>query len=605
MFENNNESIEELYRFVVEDIRSTLDLSEVNKKIISLVSQFLKTDFCQIFNYDTTNKQFISPNSEYLSKTSKKILKRILFEKDFSELAKKLEENEYNLLNNDNFPIEIQKDDPILQSDFIGEKNLNKTFLIPFFYENNLLAVLIFGYVENLYQDFDEKIKIFAKILKQMSVAIFHASLYESLKNKINVETLLRTISATLRSTLDLNIIKNTIVTVVGKAMQADICFITNYDAENDMFYIDEHSEYRSSETNKSYVGVDSNNPKFAWFVDKFKQRLEVNFFDVNEFIKENNLYGTVEEAYLKEFEIKSAYCISIYYTEVFLGYIIFDYTEDFRELTDNEIDFLRTIAIQAGTALQQANLYKKIKLQAEREKINRNIIEILRSSIDKTVIKKLFVKSIGKFFNANRVYFSDYSETERRYLPVDKDSEYLSDENQKSVINFDWVQNGLKDYIAPLLEKREIKIENFEKYLNNASQLIENFRQLYIELSLKSSYSFPVLYQDRIIGYFCLEFTEKNVKLTEEDIGRIRNICAQAGIAIHHAELYKEAQQCTIAKSSCVNEIVKKIESPTKEIYDKSNLLYNNEFERNVQLQYLANIIESCHALLELTQHQ
>ncbi len=269
--------------------------------------------------------------------------------------------------------------------------------------------------------------------------------------------------------------------------------------------------------------------------------------------------------------------------------------------MLQSDLEFLKIIATQTGIAIYQAELYEKIKMQAERERISRNIIEILRNSIDKSTIKKLFVKNIGKFFNADRVFFSEYNSETKSYLPVDANSEYLSSDKEKSFIGVDWT--NMYSHLHPLLEKRELKIQDWGKYVSENPDKGDEFYALYGNANVKSSYSFPVLHQDKIMGYFCIEFTNRFYVLLEEDISRIRSICAQAGIALYHAELYLNAQKFSCSRSEIISEISEMIENPTNNILEVSKLLRENEFERSMQIEYLNNIINSCSELLDLTR--
>lgn len=591
-------------------------------------------------------------------------------------------------------------------------------------------------------------------------------------------ELLLKKIIENIRSSLDINVTTKAIVDEIGTTLNPNICFIVKHDIEKDFFYVDKYSEYRSSNEEESFVGHNSDELKFGWFVNKFRSNVIVTFTNVDEFIAKNNLQNTLEEAFLREYNIKSAYLYNIYYADNILGYLIILFTKDYVVLDSDNMELMKTLASQVGTAIYQSELYSKIKKQAEREsllrditeiirsslnieetlnyiceetarvfqvertaitmfpnsqnyeeyvlrkeykkshdikgfrdvvnptkiaaawgkklmesdkvysfdsvssdfpehlkneyeaigikaiigtgirkgeaawgtlvlaeyeqertwneeekillktiadqvyiainqaelyeeqklatereKISRNIVEILRSSIDKMIIKKLFVKNIGKFFSADRVFFSEYNTTEKMYAPVDKDSEYLSNSWEKSFIGYDWSNPDIKEHVQPLLEKREIKIPDWSDYVKKHPNMSEGFRRLYEDAKVKSSYNFPVLYQDKIIGYFCLEFTQRVCGLTEEDIGRIRSICTQAGIAMYHADLYEKAQQCDFSKGVFKSDIIEKITAPTNNILDISILLSNNEFERTVQIQYLNNIIFSCNQLLELTK--
>lgn len=414
-------------------------------------------------------------------------------------------------------------------------------------------------------------------------------------------ERLTRKIFETMRGSLELNTIKNTIVAEVGKALNADRCFIWDYDKSADFFTVDQFSENRSSYDVKSLIGGNSKDQKIEWLTALYKFNKEVIFNNVEQFIKENNLEETSIEEYFKKYNVKASYSIPIFNSDEMLGVLIVQYTKDYKALNQEDIDFIRIVAVQAGEAIYQAALYQKVQFQAERERINRTIIEILRSSMDKDVIKRLFVKNIGKFFNANRVFFSDYDPIKKVYLPVDANSEYLSGSDQKSFIGFDWSNPDVSEYVKPLLEKREIKINNINEYIKENPNINKELKVRHIDFDVKSSYNFPVLHQNDIIGYFCIEFTDRISVLSEEDINRIRSICTQAGIALYHAELYLRAQQCALSKESSILGISEQIKEPAYEILDLSKLLSQKEFDRKTQIGYLNTIIYSCNQLLEL----
>lgn len=555
---------------------------------------------------------------------------------------------------------------------------------------------------------------------------------------KSEQESSLRKIFEAIRGSLDSNIIKNTIVNEIGKALEVDACFITAYDSEKDYFYVDEYSAYLSTPEEKSLVGADEKDPKFKWFIDQFRDKQEVIYSNVEKFIIQHNLQNTPEEEFIKEYNIKSSYNIPIYYANTMLGYISVSYTKNYRKLDENDLNFLRSLATQAGVAINQANLYNKMKLQAgrekligdvitkavstldineikkvvkdigimmkadrcyfveailkditakpittdseyllspeiksiveynfsaesviefssihiktkdvtffvfenfqqdkhfleiskkyntvkvkesqyleikkygdmfnvklgigipfiymgevkgvlsieymnkilvpsedelnflrisgnqmgmainqiqlyqnikkqvEREKFSRNIIEILRNATDKSSIKHLFVQNIGKYFGADRVFFSDFNPEINMYLPVDKSSEYLSSPEEKSFVDYDWSDDSIREYIQPLIEKRELKILCWDEYIKENSKS-QGFISRFKDANVKSSYNFPVIYQEKIMGYFCIDFAHEVNKLSDEDIINIRSICTQAGIALHQAELFLQLQK-------------------------------------------------------------
>lgn len=448
----------------------------------------------------------------------------------------------------------------------------------------------------------EEQIKLLETIAAQIYIAINQADLYAKTKKNAEREQSLRRIVNVFRQSLDMDEIKNTFINEVGKYFNADRCFIYEFgpNIKSGIYF-----EYTSSQDVKRMSEADFTKPQFKyWEKIMFEQDLNTGTycFDLQQFIMDNGLQNSPVDECRMEFDIKTTVGIPIIYTGQIFGSLIVQYTKEITKLPEEDINFLKSLAEQASIALHQGELYKEIQAQAERERISRNIIEILRSSIDKTIIKRLFVKNIGKFFNAERVFFSEYDQDQKIYLPVDENSEYLSSIDEKSFVGFDWSNSDIQNWIRPLLEKREMKIVDWDEYVKQGHEISESVLSLYKETQIKSKYGFPVIYQDRIMGFFCIEFTKQVSILTDEDIGRIRSICTQAGIALYHADLYSKAQECYISKESFKFDLLNKIKEPTYEILEMSNLLIQNEFERNIQLEYLNNIINSCNILLELT---
>jgi len=90
---------------------------------------------------------------------------------------------------------------------------------------------------------------------------------------KINErEALYRKLTETIRSSLDISEIKHLIVDIIGKTLNADRCFIVEFDQKSDKFKI-VTDEYLSSSEIISYVGKDVNQdvPNFVEAIKKGK----------------------------------------------------------------------------------------------------------------------------------------------------------------------------------------------------------------------------------------------------------------------------------------------------------------------------------------------
>lgn len=596
---------EKLIGSVVTKAISTFDINQI-KQIVKEIGVMTKADRCYFVEVDVNGLQGkpISYDGEYLAYPDIKTI--IGYHFNAEDVQKFVE---LYLKNRDLMVFDYEELKKEKSPYYDGIKRYADLFDIksgigiPFIYMNKLIAVLCIEYMKEKVLPTEDELGFLRILGNQTGMAFSQIQLYQDTKKTAEREHFLRKIVEAMRSSMNLGEIKQKLVTEAGKVMGADRCFILSYDSATEHFYIDKYSEYLSPNETKTFIDFDTTDPKAQWFIEQFKRNEEVDYFDIEEFISKNGLQGQPVEGFIREYNVKSCYNTSIYYAGKLLGYIILHYTSENRALSEDDASFLRVIANQAGIALYQATLYKKTQEQAEAEKFNRQILEILRNTLNKETIKHLFVKSIGQHFKADRVFFSEYDAQSDMYLPVDEESEYLSGPEQKSFIGYDWSDASVREYIQPLLDKRELNIFCWDDYIkvNHKSQ---DFISLFEDADVKSSYNFPVIYEGKIMGYFCIEFTKDECrKLGEEDIGRIRSMSSQAAIALYHAELYLEAKQAALCKVENPKKLPLQVEKSVNEILDKSTLLVKNEYERAIQIEYLNKIIQSCHQLLELTK--
>lgn len=417
-------------------------------------------------------------------------------------------------------------------------------------------------------------------------------------------EVLLRRIVETMRSSLDVNLVKNTIVNVVAETFKANRCFILNYNEKEDNFYVTKDCEYLSSDDEKSFIGINTNMFSEHKVMDYLKKGNDANYSNVDEYIQKQNLQGSPEETFLKEYEIKSSYKIPIFHANTFLGFIIIEYTKSYKALDESDLAFLNIIATQAGIAIHQAELFEITQKQAATEKFNRKILEILRNTLDKATIKHLFVANIGQYFHADRVFFADYDPVNCTFLAIDKQSEYLSSPQESSFVGLDWSDGSFAEYIQPMLEKRELKIDCWDDFIKT-NYKSPDFISRFENYNVKSSYNLPVIHEGRIMGYFCVEFT-KNVcvKLSDEDINRIRGMCSQAGIALFHAELFIKAEEASKLKEMVITKITSGATSMLNNIVEISEEMSKTELQCDQHIEHMNHINEIVKKLLDFTEN-
>ena len=439
-----------------------------------------------------------------------------------------------------------------------------------------------------------EEKKLLKTIADQVYIAINQAELFEKAQIKAENERTLKEIMLSSVNSLEVKDVINSIVIETGKLLKADRCFFIAIDSETDTgIPIKDYAEYLSSEDVVSHKTHQPSKEETGVFVEDVKNsRIRFSGDASQEDLPE------ATKKMFEELSVKSYLHIPVVYGNLYYGALVIHYIHDFRKVSQDEIDMAVAIANQSAIVLHQAELFELTKIQAQREKISKNIIEILRSTLDMSIIKRLFVKNIGQFLNADRVLFSEFNSEINVYEPVSADSEYLSNPNIKSFVGFDWSVPQAQEFIQPILEKREFHIYNWHEYIQGTykSQDVIN---LFEDMNIKSSYSLPVMYQQKIMGFFSIGFVQKVHKLSEEDINRVRNICTQAGIALYHAHLYEEAQKSVKEHDEFVNKLSDELKAPLSLIAEFSAMKSEHELACIEEVEHLNKINDSAKKLL------
>lgn len=461
--------------------------------------------------------------------------------------------------------------------------------------ENDVFGTLVLTeYNNQRHWSEDDKI-LLRTIADQVYIAINQAELFKNSQKKAQNERALRDIMLNSVQTFEVKKMIQTLVTEAGKLFESDRCFFIEVDNEaNTNLPIQDYAEYRSSEDIVSHTTRIPSKEETSDFIIRTKEKKYE--FSVN--VSKEPIPEACKKMLIDDLGVKSYLITPVFYGEICYGAFVFHYVKNFKQFSQDEIDMAIAIASQSAVILHQAELFELTKTQAEREKISKNIIEILRSTLDKSIIKRLFVKSIGQFLKADRVLFSEFNAEAQTYMPVSSDSEYLSSPDFNSFVGYDWSCEEAREYIQPLLEKREFHIYNWSEYLPSNARS-QNFINLFERRGAKSSYSFPVMYQQQLIGFFSIGFVKNVRRLSDEDINRVRSICTQAGIALYHAHLYEEAQKSVQKHDEFVHKLSNELNGPLNLIIDFSSMKSEHEVECVEEVEHLNKINANAQKLL------
>jgi len=170
-------------------------------------------------------------------------------------------------------------------------------------------------------------------------------------QKQIEREQLLKKIISVIRSSLDIDKVKESIINEVASAFNADGCFIRLFQTDKDI----NDAEY---------------------------------------------------------FNVKSSYSFPLWNSSEFVGVFGLLYTKEKVVLNDDEIELLKAIADQAAIAIKQAEMFTTIKQKAEKEELLRRITQNIRKSLDLNEVLDNICFELSNLFNVDKIAISKYSES-------------------------------------------------------------------------------------------------------------------------------------------------------------------------------------------------
>ena len=164
-----------------------------------------------------------------------------------------------------------------------------------------------------------------------------------------------------------------------------------------------------------------------------------------------------------------------------------------------------------------------KLQLLAQNQAIKllllNNISNIIRSSIDTSVILELALRELSGLFGAFRAYYAEAHDS--KFIV----KESLSKKGINSIISFDkGVNESIKD--------GKVSCVTCRKEYNEAEPFKENVQRIIL----------PVYHLNKLIGVIVLS-TKQKVKL-EDTLKVLEDVSSQLGNAIIQAKLYKKNEQ-------------------------------------------------------------
>lgn len=407
----------------------------------------------------------------------------------------------------------------------------------------------------------------------------------QELCRTLRQESLLNTVTNTIRSRTDYRQILQTIVNTVGHMLEADICilrpFQDNQMADESFVYQKKGNAPGDLPSTEGYTVSElehSASSTTSGLIETIWETYDVIVFDdVN---TDSRIQGDTPEqkavasAY-QSADIRSSLIVPLICQQELIAVLALHQCGQIRRWQDDEVQLVFMVADQAALALAQARAYERSLSMAKREALINTITTAIRSSLEPQAIFAAITQQLGQALDVDGCALSLWTECDEFVQCVglyDKglQSSFASVEASFSIQNNgrgtmgsdaqltpgDLASRGLKNSNIPQLPQSLVPIAGNPvlQHLIVTQQpvVIDDLEtqpemkgfDLPLRSAARALMVVPLVSEGKIIGSITLREAIQPRYWQQVEVDLAQAVAAQAAIAVEHARLYQKTLQ-------------------------------------------------------------
>ncbi|MEH2423831.1 MAG: response regulator [Nostoc sp.] len=395
-------------------------------------------------------------------------------------------------------------------------------------------------------------------------------------------ESLLNTVTNTIRSALDYRQILQAIVDTVGHMLEVDVCLLRPFQdeqlADKGFIYQKALSEAALKQGSRGEVAVSLSplSPKgdlsstipapLTLLAQTVWETREVQV--IHDVIDDERIHGNTPElrqrgAAFAAANICSSLVVPLICQQELMAVLALHQCSLPRFWGDDEVQLVLMVADQAALALSQAYAYEQVRALAKREALINTITSAIRSSLDPQDIFAAITQQLGQALQVDGCVLSlwteedefvecvglydsfQHSENLRRHSPPQASpapAKNLSSNNNLLTQRLPYSHASIQEnpILQQMLQTHEpVVIGN----VGHSHSEVQGF-DLPLKIPARSLMFVPLLADGKCIGSITLDEGNKVRRWLSSDIDLAKAVAAQAAIAVQQSHLYQKTRQ-------------------------------------------------------------
>jgi len=390
------------------------------------------------------------------------------------------------------------------------------------------------------------------------------------LTRTLRQESLLNTVTNTIRSALDYRQILQAIVDTVGHMLEVDVCLLRPFQdeqlADKGFIYQKPLSEEAGVQANNSSAVPLSTSAPLPLLAQTVWETREVQV--IHDVTDDERIHGNTPELRQRgeaftAANICSSLVVPLICQQELMAVLALHQCSVPRIWEEDEVQLVLMVADQAALALSQAYAYEQVRALAKREALINTITSAIRSSLDPQDIFAAITQQLGQALQVDGCVLSLWTEEDEFVQCVGlydsfQHSENLRRDSQTQASPAPDNNSSSKNNLSPprlpysqaSIQENPILQQMLQTHepvvIGNVSHSPSDVQGFDLPLNMpaRSLMFVPLLADGKCIGSITLHEGKKVRRWLSSDIDLAKAVAAQAAIAVQQSYLYQKTRQ-------------------------------------------------------------